>query len=148
LSLLICLQAPQRPCKLLCLPTELLCIIFSYLDRTYSTCLGLASNRLYGVHFYLHKKVSLANSTIEKRPHGKIICVHLRELVKNWMGPNVVYFRSEAKFLTHEQLKRKWDCEKRMGRGSPKMCDVEVEKHERKAVRNVLRSVHGLRMLK
>ena len=44
-------------------------------------------------------------------------------------------------------MKRKWD-ERRNDGIPPKMCDVEIEEHERTAVRNVLRSVHGLRMLK
>jgi hypothetical protein len=49
--------------------------------------------------------------------------------------------------LTHEQLKRKWD-QKRNEGIPPKMCDVEIDEHERKAVRNMFRSVYGLRMLK
>jgi hypothetical protein len=58
-----------------------------------------------------------------------------------------LYYRPEAKFLTHAQLRRKWD-EKRNQGIPPKMCDVEIDEHEKKAVRNVLRSVLGLRMLK
>jgi len=89
---LTCFQAPRFSIGLLHLPTELLCDIFSYLDRNYSTCLGVSSRRLYDIHRYLHPcKVSLASSTIEKRPYGKIICVNLRSLLKKWMGPNVVY---------------------------------------------------------
>lgn len=91
-TFLICFQAPRFSIGLLHLPTELLCDIFSYLDRSYSTCLGVSSRRLYDIHRYLHPcKVSLASSTIEKRPYGKIICVNLRSLLKKWMGPRVVY---------------------------------------------------------
>jgi hypothetical protein len=43
--------------------------------------------------------------------------------------------------LTPEQLKRNEGI-------PPRMCDAEIDEHEREAVRNVLRSVHGLRMLK
>jgi hypothetical protein len=49
--------------------------------------------------------------------------------------------------LTLEQLKRKWDGRRNEGI-PPRMCDLEIDEYERKAVRNVLRSVHGLRMLK
>jgi hypothetical protein len=76
-------------------------MIFKELDCVGSTCLGLASKRLYSIYKGLHGKVSLTAWCLlpSRRYSGR----HLYELLGEWIAP-LMFCRPKRKFITAEKM--------------------------------------------
>jgi hypothetical protein len=86
---------------LVTLPPEIHLIIFRYLDRCSSTCLALASKRLYPIHKSIRgTRIPLAAyCTLADNKTGK----HLYKLIWDWMGEDMFYDELDMKFCTEER---------------------------------------------
>jgi hypothetical protein len=110
------------------LPTEILHIIISTLDRVSSTCFGLASYRLYLVHFSVNGKVGWGENTVYTIEVEDGIWANGANTGFNIWGPmTVVRSSSLGDMLMGKEGGREWDWRLKYFRRMKGVTDTTVE---------------------